>query len=174
MGMAAIFTLPFLTSAANASQKDDQEQEYIQVRKIALKDSRVQEAFEKANERLDERILEIDPTLKSYMEKHDVAKSTGHEAAKPATPEKRTTAPTKRDVHPSNGGATHEVKKGETLSSIAADYKVNVASLKSANNITDERKLHVGQKLVIPTATTGGSEPRKDDDFWTRLKNSFD
>ena len=44
--------------------------------------------------------------------------------------------------------------KGETLSSIAGHYRVKVATLKRVNHIIDERKLRVGQKLIIPGAET--------------------
>ena len=65
------------------------------------------------------------------------------------------------------------VTKGETLSSIGLQYKVSVASLKSANNITDERKLRAGQKLVIPKAKSDAAETKSEPDLWDRLKSSF-
>src|SRR5271163_3207795 len=57
------------SSLAATSQKSDQAQEYIQARKIALKDPGVQAAYTKADEKLDDRIIEIDPSLKPYVEK---------------------------------------------------------------------------------------------------------
>jgi putative chitinase len=78
----------------------------------------------------------------------------------------------------------HVVVKGETLSSIAAHYKVTVSALEKANHITDERKLKVGQKLSIPgaggaeahqSAKTKSTEAKPDEDggMWERLKNSL-
>lgn len=56
-------------------------------------------------------------------------------------------------------GVTYEVKAGDTLGKIAGSYKVSVDALMKANNITDPRKLRVGQKLTIPGATATASAP---------------
>lgn len=161
-----------ISSASAADKKSDQEQEYIQVRKIALKDAKVQAAYERADEKLNERILEIDPSLKSYVEKHGAVAPAVRETAKAPAPAPRQTA-TKKS---SGTATTHIVEKGETLSSIAVRYKVSVASLEKANQITDERKLKAGQKLIIPASTaakSGGTAEKKDSGFWDRLKNDF-
>ncbi|MEK7595482.1 MAG: M23 family metallopeptidase [Patescibacteria group bacterium] len=44
----------------------------------------------------------------------------------------------------------HEVKGGETLTSIGQLYKISVDALRYVNNLTDEDFLRVGQKLTIP------------------------
>jgi LysM repeat protein len=44
----------------------------------------------------------------------------------------------------------HNVKAGETLSSIAAAYKVKASAIIDANGLTDPDHLKAGQKLVIP------------------------
>ena len=70
--------------APAAASASDQSQEYAQARKIALKDPKVQAAFDKANEKLDERIVEIDPSLKPYVEKHRAkAQAAAHRQAAP-------------------------------------------------------------------------------------------
>jgi hypothetical protein len=77
----------------------DLTEEYNQVRKIALKDPKVRAAFKKANEELDKRIIEIDPSLKPFIEKQrGTAKRVG-----PSKPVAK----------------THVVAKGETLTTIA-------------------------------------------------------
>ena len=48
------------------------------------------------------------------------------------------------------GGATHVVTRGETLISIAKMHKVAVDELQKLNHIENERKLQIGQTLVIP------------------------
>jgi len=48
----------------------DLAQEYDQVRKIALRDPRVKEGFDRANERLTQKIVELDPALKGYAAGH--------------------------------------------------------------------------------------------------------
>lgn len=45
----------------------------------------------------------------------------------------------------------HKVKSGESLSVIAARYKVSIASLKKSNQLKSN-VLHIGQTLVIPSA----------------------
>jgi LysM repeat protein len=142
----------------------DLNQEYIQVRKIALKDPKVQDAFEKANERLNERILEIDPALKPLVDKQSL----------PPQPAATKTA----NAH------EHIVATGETLSSIAGRYHVTVAALKSANHIVDERKLRIGQKLVIPSTArpVQPTQPKpvqeansdgNGGNWWTELKKNL-
>jgi LysM repeat protein len=50
------------------------------------------------------------------------------------------------------GGAnTHTVARGETLTSIAKQYKVSVEDLQRVNQIEDGRKLQAGQTITIPS-----------------------
>ncbi len=163
-GAGLILAAPLVAAATS-----DQAQEYIQARKIALKDPKVQAAFDRANEKLDERIIEIDPSLKPYVEKHRNRAATAGQPANPATAAKQPAAAAK----PDGEAVTHVVAKGETLSSIALQYKVTVSSLKSANKITDERKLRIGQKLVIPAADGGADDTKSKPGFWDRLRDSL-
>jgi len=48
-------------------------------------------------------------------------------------------------------GRTHTVMAGETLSAIAAAYRVKSSQIISLNNLSNPNALRVGQKLVIPT-----------------------
>ena len=120
----------------SAAPSHSQEAEYQQVRKIALRDPKVRAAYEKADERLEAKIVQIDPALQTYV------KTRRSSVAQPAAVKAVTAA--KR--------ATHVVAKGETLGSIAGRYGVTVAALKTTNQIQDERKLRAGQTLTIPTA----------------------
>ena len=54
-----------LAAFAPSARADDRAQEYEQVRKIALRDPKVREAFQRAEERLQAKIDELDPALKS-------------------------------------------------------------------------------------------------------------
>jgi LysM domain len=114
------------------AQGSDLAEEYNQVKKIALRDPKVRAAFEKANSELDKRIIEIDPSLKPFIEKQ---------------------RGTKKKTLPAKGSdaRTHIVAKGETLTSLARRYRVSVNSLVQANHISKQATLRVGQKLVIPT-----------------------
>jgi LysM repeat protein len=60
-------------------------------------------------------------------------------------------------AHPSVGGNTHTVARGETLTSIAKMYKVTVDDLQNANHIEDGRKLQAGQTIIIPTSSPAAS-----------------
>ncbi len=54
------------------------------------------------------------------------------------------------------------VQKGDTLWRIAQQYEVSLKSITSANSISENSRLSVGQKLVIPNARSGsgsGSTP---------------
>src|SRR5262249_51748529 len=44
----------------------------------------------------------------------------------------------------------HEVKPGETLTSIAAIYHTSVSSIAGVNSISSDSKLNEGQKIIIP------------------------
>ncbi len=45
---------------------------------------------------------------------------------------------------------SHVLAAGETLGAVAARYRVPVADLRRVNHIKDDRKLVVGQVIVIP------------------------
>ena len=143
--------LILLALAGSALAATDLEQEYVQVRKIALKDPKVQAAFQKADERLNEKIIEIDPALKAIVERESLHHQGPQQEAVHGHPVAAAPRP---------AGREHIVVKGETLTVIAEHYHVTVASLKSANQITDERKLRVGQKLVIPGGTAPTATPK--------------
>ena len=53
--------------------------------------------------------------------------------------------------------ATYRVQPGDTLTAIAARFGTSLASLVSANNIPNPNLIYVGQELVIPDATGGGT-----------------
>jgi LysM repeat protein len=50
-------------------------------------------------------------------------------------------------------GTTHVVARGETLTSIAKQYKVGVEDLQKFNHIEDGRKLQAGQSIMIPPSS---------------------
>ncbi|MEM6910586.1 MAG: LysM peptidoglycan-binding domain-containing protein [Verrucomicrobiota bacterium] len=57
-------------------------------------------------------------------------------------------------------GTLHTIQRGETLFSISRRYGVPVATLTSANQLSDPSKIFAGQKLTIPGATkTAASSP---------------
>jgi LysM repeat protein len=62
---------------------------------------------------------------------------------------------------PGDTASTHTVTKGETLTSIAKHYKTNVADLMKSNKIENDRKLQIGQTLIIPSAKPSESTQEK-------------
>ncbi len=44
----------------------------------------------------------------------------------------------------------HTVEKGETLTSIAKHYNIPLPDLQKLNKITNDRKLQIGQTLIVP------------------------
>jgi LysM domain len=116
------------------------EQEYDQVKKIAMKDPGVRAAFARAHEKLNRRILEIDPSLKPFVEAKGVKKKPG-----------QSVGTSSQTISRSLASGVHIVAKGETLTSLARRYKVSVNSLVKANNLSKEGTLQVGQRLAIPS-----------------------
>src|SRR2546423_8777199 len=75
-----------------------------------------------------------------------VTSATAAEASKPA--------PTQQS------GNSHVVAKGETLTSIAKMHKVTVEELQKFNHIENDRKLQIGQTIMIPaSASSPGASP---------------
>lgn len=60
---------------------------------------------------------------------------------------------TSESAHPPANGTTHVVARGETLTSIAKQYKVGVEELQKFNHIEDGRKLQAGQTVMIPPSS---------------------
>jgi len=54
-------------------------------------------------------------------------------------------------------GNNHVVAKGETLTSIAKMHKVSVEELQKFNHIENDRKLQIGQTIMIPASPTASS-----------------
>ncbi len=48
-------------------------------------------------------------------------------------------------------GVGHIVRPGETLATISAQYGLTLAAVMDANDLTDDLRLHTGQRLRIPT-----------------------
>jgi len=162
--LSPLLVLLLASVAPAKSASRELETEYEQVRKIALKDSKVRAAFDRANETLNRKIIEIDPSLKPIVNGQSAAKPKSVAGEKPAAIKS-----SKPDAE-----KTYTVVKGDTLTSIAARFGVSVVDLKSANGIVDERKLQIGQKLHIPKSRSGAPTAAKtDDSWWSRVKSNF-
>jgi LysM repeat protein len=148
------------------------DREYEQVRKIAMRDPKVRAAFEKANERLDAKIVEIDPSLKGYKAPEATPPAKAGAKTGVASPRKQPSAA--RPAAGTKSRNTHVIAAGDTFSSIAARYKITVAELEAANPKVNEKKLRVGKVLTIPAGAHGAtkSEPEKSG-AWGWLKSKF-
>ena len=80
---------------------------------------------------------------------HTDARAT--EPASTVKPEVKPAPETRKAEPVATPGLTHVVARGENLTSIAKHYKTTVADLLKANKIEDDRKLQIGQILMIPT-----------------------
>lgn len=161
-----LFSLLIAAHAVNGAPSVATEKEYQQVRTIALRDPKVQDAYRDADRKLEEKMIKIDPALESYIHARRSGKVSAP-AAKPAAVASKTAAqpvPAKAAVPKQ----TYTVTAGETLASIAAKYGVSVSALKVANQIKDERKLRIGQVLTIPAGKKNA--PAKEKGLWERLK----
>jgi LysM repeat protein len=58
---------------------------------------------------------------------------------------------------PTQSGNSHMVAKGETLTSIAKMHKVSVEELQKFNQIENDRKLQIGQTIMIPPSASSPS-----------------
>ncbi|MEI7555330.1 LysM peptidoglycan-binding domain-containing protein [Candidatus Chlorohelix sp.] len=65
------------------------------------------------------------------------------------------TTETPASTKASTASVKHTVVAGETLSSIAAYYHVNVSDIVQANNLANPNVINVGQELIIPSAQGG-------------------
>jgi LysM repeat protein len=90
----------------------------------------------------------------------------GKSAAEPAsaTTQAPAAAPGKEEFSTENAPKAepaqprHVVVKGETLTSIAKHYNVPLAEVMKANKGLDERKLQIGQSIILP-ATPAPAKP---------------
>ena len=83
----------------------------------------------------------------------------GQELVLPESAGEASTAERDRPDPEPAAGVRHTVVSGETPGSIASRYGVSVNELMSANNISDPRRMRVGQVLTIPGVEDEAEEP---------------
>ncbi len=79
-----------------------------------------------------------------------------------ATPAAAAAAPEPSN-HATANGNTHTVARGETLTSIAKMHNVTVSDLQKMNHIENDRKLQIGQTILIPGPATPASSASPND-----------
>ena len=75
----------------------------------------------------------------------------------PSASQPVTTGTTEAAKPSPQSGNSHVVAKGETLTSIAKMHKVTVEELQKFNHIENDRKLQIGQTIMIPPAASSPS-----------------
>jgi len=73
------------------------------------------------------------------------------------SPTAPTSAMTEAPKPTQQSGNSHVVAKGETLTSIAKMHKVTVEELQKFNHIENDRKLQIGQTIMIPPSASSSS-----------------
>jgi len=118
------------------------------------------EALEKANSSLGANFklkigqkLNIPASAKSAETKAEKPVNTSSKAAKPETvTAKQPTKPEPAATQPTaSGQQIHVVAKGETVYAIAKANGLTWKQIKDANHLSDDMKLKLGQKLIIPS-----------------------
>ncbi len=104
-------------------------------------------------QKIDQQNIKIDALSQQILKlQQAIEQMKGVSPAAAPSPESiPATAPA---VPVADGAATHVVTRGETLTSIAKQYKVGIEELQKFNHIENDRKLQIGQSLVIPGAPT--------------------
>jgi LysM repeat protein len=157
MKMAAIFGATFFFSAVLLSKASAQtpSPEPVNTPEIAQ--------LEALTKKIDEQNAKIDALSQEILKLEQlISHSRPGVMIGESTPSAHASAaPAESSSHAASGN-THTVARGETLTSIAKMYKVNVDELQKTNNIEDGRKLQAGQTIVIPVSPSpapSGSPP---------------
>jgi LysM repeat protein len=134
VALAVGFSTNAQTSAASPGSSSDAEQLQALAKKIDEQNAKI--------DTLSQQILKLEQQVANIRPGVMVGETT------PAP-----TATTETAAHVANGN-THTVARGETLTSIAKMHGVTVSELQKVNHIENDRKLQIGQTIVIPAAAT--------------------
>jgi len=148
--LAALGAAVFISTPAQAEEATPT-QELRELRQAVQQQS-------KQIELLAEQVARLTRALDSQKIAEAGTATTSVEAPKPAL-EFATDVPKAEAVTP---GPRHVVVKGETLTSIAKQYTIPINELKTANKIENERKLQIGQVLILPTPKTPETTDKKE------------
>ena len=122
--------------------------------------------LEALSKKIDEQNAKIDTLSQQILKlEQQVSKSTRPGVMIGETPSPSPAASNAAAAEPpkptQQSGNSHVVAKGETLTSIAKMHKVTVEELQKFNHIENDRKLQIGQTIMIPPAasTSPSSSP---------------
>lgn len=114
--------------------------------------------LEALSKKIDEQNAKIDTLSQQILKlEQQISKNTRPgviigETPSPTPAPASTTATTEAPKPTQQSGNSHVVAKGETLTSIAKMHKVTVEELQKFNHIENDRKLQIGQTIMIPPA----------------------
>jgi lysozyme len=111
--------------------------------------------------KLDEQNVKIDMLSQQILKLEQQIANTRPGMVGESTPSPTTTstAAVTASVQPTNGGSTHTVARGETLTSIAKMHGVTVSDLQNYNHIENPLKLQAGQTIMIPPSPALSASP---------------
>lgn len=104
---------------------------------------------------LSQQILKLEQQLASARPGVMIGEAT-------PTPAPNASSSSAENAAHATSGNTHTVARGETLTSIAKIYNVTVSDLQKFNHIENDRKLQIGQTIMIPTPTPAASATPND------------
>lgn len=149
---AALAGLLAITGAAASGEEAATAQELRELRQAVQWQA-------KQIEMLTEQIGRLTRTLET-TKAPDATVAAPAPAAEPVPEAPRAEPVIKAEAAPP--GVKHVVAKGETLTSIAKQYNIPIADLKNTNKIENDRKLQIGQVLLVPAAKSPETSDKKE------------
>ncbi|HSV63513.1 MAG TPA: LysM peptidoglycan-binding domain-containing protein [Chthoniobacterales bacterium] len=116
--------------------------------------------LEALSKKIDEQNAKIDTLSQQILKlEQQISKNTqntrpGVIIGETPSPSPATTSVAEAPKPAPQSGNSHVVAKGETLTSIAKMHKVTVEELQKFNHIENDRKLQIGQTIMIPPASS--------------------
>jgi LysM repeat protein len=119
---------------------------------------KTEKMLEALSKKIDEQNAKIDTLSQQILKlEQQVSKSRPGvmigETPSPS-PTTNATADASKPAPTQQSGNNHVVAKGETLTSIAKMHKVTVEELQKFNHIENDRKLQIGQTIMIPPSAS--------------------
>ena len=119
--------------------------------------------LEALSKKIDEQNAKIDTLSQQILKlEQQIAKMRpgvmiGETPSPSLAPASNASAEASKSALPQQSGNSHVVAKGETLTSIAKMHKVTVEELQKFNHIENDRKLQIGQTIMIPPSASSPS-----------------
>ena len=120
-------------------------------------DDKSEKALEALTKKIEEQNAKIDTLSQQILKLEEQMAKTRRgviigETPSPTPPPSAANAEAPKPTVQS--GNSHVVAKGETLTSIAKMHKVTVEELQKFNHIENDRKLQIGQTIMIPPSSS--------------------